>query len=798
MKLFRALIVISLLASLGFSQTAAERFALVRAAMERDDKTAAIAELSAMRANDAAAFTANELDYLLARLYERSGDTANAAVLYSNVRSRGSVLKAYATWHLADMARHSGNVMAERMFLREIEIGSPGSLLSSVVKKRLARSYFESKNYDLTAAILTTGAVVDGQKPTHREDKLLLGRAYLYQNQPDQARAIFNELIDTSANAEQPDDNALGAVRGLDLLDVGTEKYGKEAPKLLDPEHLKRAKIYQFNRAFGDARLHLSAIVNDHPSSSLVPESLYLIGRGFAQATNFTDAVKWFERIEEQFPTDQFAKDAIMQMASGYTRLGKHREAVARYERFIAKYPNDEKIDRAYLNIIDALRDAGEETEAKSRADDAAARFRGKAGEAQAVFVRARIRMARNEWDATLADLDHLLTLKDLGGASIPGGTTTAEVTFLRAFVLEQLRRFPEAIQEYLSISDGRGEYYGWLASKRLRALAVDKDAKESVERELAQLRAASGGDRIATLSKIVRLTDGHAQTTALSELRAAYASTPQYKVPVLPKLRPVGRTQFRSSLPQAQKADSKTIADELAFLGLFDEAAPEYEAANRGTTSSPKAVATDVEFTIAHTYLLGERADRIAAYVEPLVKLPADFQPELMPHDFSRYLFPGVYRAELQKFATPRKVDPRFLLSIMRQESRFRPNVKSYAAARGLMQFISDTSDRIAAKLKLSDFEQDDLYHPSTAILFGSEYTGELFGHFINQPEAVAASYNGGEDNMKRWLGRSRSDLPERYVPEIAYSQSKDYVWKVMSNYRMYQLLYDENLNVR
>lgn len=794
----RTLIVISLLASSAFGQTVAERFAGVRAAMERGDSAAAIEELSAIRSNDPGASAANELDYLLARLYERSGDTASAGALYSEVRSRGSVLKAYATWHLADMARHSGNVFAERLLLREIEIGSPGSLLSSAVKKRLARSYFESKNYDLTTAILTSGAVVDGQKPTDREDKLLLGRAYLYQNQPDQARAIFNELIATSANAEQPDDNALGAVRGLDLLDVGTEKYGKEAPKLLDPEHLKRAKIYQFNRSFFDARLHLMTIVNDHPTSSLVPESLYLIGRGFAQTTNFTDAVKWFERIEEQFPNDQFAKDAILQMASGYTRLGKHREAVARYEKFIAKYPNDEKIDRAYLNIIDVLRDAGEETEAKSRADDAAARFRGKAGEAQAVFVRARIRMARNEWDATLGDLDHLRTLNDLGGAGVPGGTTIAEVSFLRAFVLEQLRRFPEATQQYLSISDGRGEYYGWLASRRLQALAADKDAKESVERELAQLRAVSGGDRIATLSKIVRLTEGHARTTALNELRAAYAAAPQYKVPVLPKLRPVGRTQFRSSPPPDQKADSKTIVDELAFLGLFDEAAVEYEAANRGTTASPKAVATDIEFTIAHTYLQGERADRMAAYIEPLVKMPADFQPELMPHDISRYLFPNVYRAELQKYAAPRKVDPRFLLSIMRQESRFRPNVKSYAAARGLMQFISDTSDRIAAKLDLPDFEQDDLYHPSTAILFGSEYTGELFGHFINQPEAVAASYNGGEDNMKRWLGRSRSDLPERYVPEIAYSQSKDYVWKVMSNYRMYQLFYDENLSLR
>jgi hypothetical protein len=36
---------------------------------------------------------------------------------------------------------------------------------------------------------------------------------------------------------------------------------------------------------------------------------------------------------------------------------------------------------------------------------------------------------------------------------------------------------------------------------------------------------------------------------------------------------------------------------------------------------------------------------------------------------------------------------------------------------------------------------------------------------------------------------------LPERYVPEIAYSQTKDYVIKVMANYRMYQFLYDQQL---
>ena len=110
-------------------------------------------------------------------------------------------------------------------------------------------------------------------------------------------------------------------------------------------------------------------------------------------------------------------------------------------------------------------------------------------------------------------------------------------------------------------------------------------------------------------------------------------------------------------------------------------------------------------------------------------------------------------------------------------------------------MQFTSPTARRIAGELGHESFEQDDLYDPGTAILFGSRYVAKLFSDLPDKAEAVAASYNGGEDNMKRWLTRSRTSLPERYVPEIAYSQSKDYVYKVMANYRVYQYLYDEQL---
>ena len=174
-------------------------------------------------------------------------------------------------------------------------------------------------------------------------------------------------------------------------------------------------------------------------------------------------------------------------------------------------------------------------------------------------------------------------------------------------------------------------------------------------------------------------------------------------------------------------------------------------------------------------------------------MKLPADFQVELLPEEFTGMLYPTPYKEELLKH---RGVDPRFLLAIMRQESRFRPNVKSNAAARGLMQFISATANRIAADLGRTNFEQDELHFPPTAIAFGSKYVLDLFGLFPEQTEAVAASYNGGEDNMKRWLARSHSNEADRYVPEIAFAQTKDYVHRVMANYRMYTLLYDERLN--
>lgn len=779
----------------------------IRTAVDNRDFLIAIAELEAFEKSDPKIFELNNYDYLLGRMAERTGNTAAAMANYQRVVKRNSILKEYALAHLAQIARSTGNLMLERIYLQELLAFAPGSLLHDAAEPRMARSYFESGNYtDAIRSLQTPRTASNSVKNAAasqtsndriaREDLVLLAQAYLRTGKPNEAREAFAKLLDTLPNPGQPDDFALAAVKGLDVLDRSKENAEVTVPKLSDLEHQRRAFIYQFNRDFIDARLHYQAIIENHPQSGIVPDAIYQIGRGYAQLANFVEAITWFERVMETYPEHPVSKDALSQSASAYARVAKFGEAIARYRRFIEKYPEDERLDRAYLNMVDVLRDQGEEAAALNLTASIQEIFRGKLPEAIALFTQVRIYLSRNEWQKALSDLEKLATFTDLGGIRVPGGTSKAEVDFLRAFTLEQMRRFPEAIELYLSIPDGRAEYCGWRATERLRLLAGDEVAKPFIAEKLNTLKkdqaAADPETRRKRIQSVLRLTEAASERTAmLAELKKLHADASR-KPPEF-KLLEFGRKEVRKQAPTVHPDGHPAVADELLFLGLYDEGALELEAAKAGDT---KPAPDDLAFTLAVFYKRGDIANRAVGFLEPLYRnVPADYETELIPREHLELLYPKPYADSLLRYAPERSVDPRFVLAIMRQESRYRADVKSNAAARGLMQFISTTSDHIAGELGRDNFKQDELYYPPTAILFGSQYISNLFKMFPQQAPAVAASYNGGEDNMKRWMTRSRSDQADRYVPEIVFSQSKDYVYKVMTNYRIYQMLYDENL---
>jgi soluble lytic murein transglycosylase len=806
-KVFSRTLFIIVLAGSVLAQSLPERSEKIRAAVAGGKTSAATVELTALRAAEPSAFALNNFDYLLARLLERSGDHARPASGYRAVVARRSLLSQYALWHLAQLARSTGDLVLERERLRQLIVTAPGSLFRDAATVRLAESFSESKDH--TAVVSTLRPLTESKNVSlARQALMLTGEAYLKAGKPDDAREVFKRLIANMPDGSRPDDFALAAVRGLDAIDKPA------TAGLTEAEHLQRANVYQFNRDFAGARTHYLAVVEQATGSASVPDALYQLGRGSYQEAQYDEALKYLWRLTNSYSESPSARDALGLIAGVLSRQKRTDEAVASYKLFIERYPGAPNPERPYLNIIDVLRDAGRDDEALSWAKQSRERFKEQLGGTLALFAQARIHIAQDSWSAAISDLDELQQAADLGGARVPGGTNMSEILFLRAFALEQLGRMQEAIDAYLSIPAGRNEYYGFRADARLRALASDPRALSLLKAKADALsttaRANSEGEaaRRAAQSALRLQTEPGKRQELLDILRRAYESSPAYKFPSFQVLSPGPQNlTSQSSTDDTLNPTHQSLANELLFLGLYDEAAPELAAARMDTGAakpqeSSSATQTNIgaggdsAYTLAVFFFRGEIPYPAVRFAEQTWRsIPSDYVLELGPRQLTEMLYPAAYRSSVLKYATPRQLDPRFVLSIARQETRFQADAKSVAAARGLMQFIAATATETSKQLGRKDFQQDELYNPDSALEFGSQYLASLFRQFPNQPQAVAAAYNGGADNIARWIARSHSQDPDRYVPEIGFSQSKDYVFRVMANYWVYQALYNDGL---
>lgn len=231
------------------------------------------------------------------------------------------------------------------------------------------------------------------------------------------------------------------------------------------------------------------------------------------------------------------------------------------------------------------------------------------------------------------------------------------------------------------------------------------------------------------------------------------------------------------------------TTADEVAYLkayslersGRTEEAVRTYAGIPATLNSYYGLLATDrlsgLNNATARS-LAAERAERVRAQVGAAASL-----------------YPTPYRTAILRFAKARAVDPRLVLAVMREESQFKPRAKSPAAARGLLQLTLDTATKYAHRARVNDLTENQLYDPDVSIAIGSAYLAELNRLFPHLPEAVAASYNGGEDNVARWVKRAKQNDHGVFAAEVGFSETKTYVFKVMSSYRAYQQLYTANL---
>jgi soluble lytic murein transglycosylase-like protein/TolA-binding protein len=760
------------------------------AAVEAEDWQTARSEIGKVRSANEALFRDKNYEYLLGRIAERTGDTASAVANYQAIASNNSRLKEYALWRLAKIARAMGDLVLERERLQQLIAGAPSSLLFEPTTLRLTESFLESGDF---AAAANSAKPLTQSKNINsaREGAALMGLAYLRAGKTTEGRDVFAKLVMQMPDASRPDDYALEAVRQLDALE-------KNSALSSEAEHLLRASVYQFNRDFAGARVHYQAVIDRFPQSTTVPNARFQIARGLYNEGKYEETVTQLQMVVRELngssfpvPPSTTERDTWAQLASTFIRLKRPDDAVSTYKLLIQRFPDRPNPERAYLNIIDAFHEVGGYTEALGWIQVTRTQFKNTVGEALALFAQLRIHMAQGSWATVVRDADELSKFSDLGGTRVPGGTNTTEVNFLRAFALEQLGRTEDAISGYLSIPAGRNEYYGTRATQRLLDLATNEKSKSLVQMRLnaflneTKTASAAGQPeqaRAAAQSSLRLTNDPQVRAEALKYLQAAYNGLSTYRLPSFNKI-----TLLKQD---PELGPHEALANSLLLLGLYDEALPELLAA-RKASGGP-----DEDYSIAVLALRAGIPNRAVRFGEQIWKtVPADYVIELAPRALVELLYPAPFRESLLKHASSRNVDPRFVLSIARQESRFQADAKSVSAARGMMQFIASTANDIAKQVNLRNFNQDDLYNADTAILFGSQHLADLFKQFPDQPQAVAASYNGGADNVARWIARSRANDADRYVPEIGFTQTKDYVYKVMANYWTYQRLYDAQL---
>jgi soluble lytic murein transglycosylase len=364
----------------------------------------------------------------------------------------------------------------------------------------------------------------------------------------------------------------------------------------------------------------------------------------------------------------------------------------------------------------------------------------------------------------------------------------------------EARQMFERVSQNYPDTKDGR-EGSNFAASSLLR---MGRGA-EAATRYVQYLDKYPNGERIETAH--LNIIDGYRESNRpkdaiiwIDRTRQRFAGTPVEQSAVFARLRlDIALADWNHAaqtadelLSKAISKDSNTSADEVLYLKAHAlERAGRSQDAIRFFSMIPDN---------ADSYYGGLATSRLAAINDANSQQQANQRLAAVRTSVDRVAaaYPDAFRFQVLSESKKRALDPRLVLAIMKQESQFKPNAKSPSAARGLLQLTIDAAQKYAPRAGLKQVSDDSLYQPGTNIAVGAEYIAELSRMFAGLAEAVAASYNGGEDNVARWLGRTNQSDAGVFTAEIGFTESKNYVFRVMSNYRAYRQLYDSNLNRR
>ena len=248
-------------------------------------------------------------------------------------------------------------------------------------------------------------------------------------------------------------------------------------------------------------------------------------------------------------------------------------------------------------------------------------------------------------------------------------------------------------------------------------------------------------------------------------------------------------------ALPEIWEIDARLwdrpgrdIAQALICAGMKTEGISEL---NR-VRSSVKPWDWPSELLIAH--LAAAAGDPHTSHNTLRVRFRSDHPEQLSSGSWSAFhlAYPMAFGGNVRGAVADKQVPQLLLQALVREESAFQTEVKSWAGAMGLSQLMWATAKDTARKMGIKGLTKADLADPDTNLAIGAQYLQFMSNQFQGNLPCAVGSYNAGPGAMGRWVD-ARSGYPlDEFVEEVPYNETRNYIKRVYESYQIYNQIYD------
>ena len=270
--------------------------------------------------------------------------------------------------------------------------------------------------------------------------------------------------------------------------------------------------------------------------------------------------------------------------------------------------------------------------------------------------------------------------------------------------------------------------------------------------------------------------TDARAQLEAMGSATNFYAKLAAEDLGRPPSLPPVPAPLTSAEIEAANTHPGLRRALLMVGLGLRDEARREWNFSLRGMDDRGLMAAARLACERQDWQLCINTADRTRSEIDLRLRYPMPFADDI------------------NAAARAQGLDPALVFGLIRQETRFMPQLKSSVGASGLMQVMPATARIVAKKIGLPWDNPTLISDPTTNLKLGTAYLRMVLDDLGGSQAMAAAAYNAGPGRPRRWREGPQLETAI-WAENIPFNETRDYVKKVLSNAAVYSALIDPRL---